>query len=55
VAREAGVKRLILGHYSNRYNDETDLLNQAQEVFPETILGNEGMTIDLNNVLSCKY
>ena len=50
VAREAGVKRLILGHYSNRYNDETILLRQAQEEFANTILGNEGMTIDLNKV-----
>ena len=48
VAREAGVKRLILGHYSNRYNDETILLEQAKEEFANTILGNEGMTIDLN-------
>ena len=50
VAREAGAKRLILGHYSNRYNDETILLRQAQEEFGDTILGNEGMTIDLNKV-----
>ncbi len=50
VAREAGVKRLVLGHYSNRYEDESLLLSQAQEEFPATILGNEGMTIDLNKV-----
>ena len=49
VAREAGVKRLVLGHYSNRYEDESLLLKQAQEEFPATILGNEGMTIDLNS------
>lgn len=50
VASEAGAKRLILGHYSKRYLDETPLLEQAQEVFPATILGNEGLTIDLNNL-----
>ncbi len=50
VAREAGVKRLILGHYSNRYDDENILLRQAQEEFPATILGNEGMKIDLNKL-----
>ena len=51
VAREAGVKKLILGHYSNRYDDLTPLLSQAQEEFPNTIIGNEGMKIDLNNIL----
>lgn len=50
VAQQAQVQRLILGHYSNRYNDETLLLRQAQEEFPATILGQEGMTIDLNNL-----
>jgi ribonuclease Z len=48
VAREAGVKRLILGHYSNRYMDETILLQQAQEEFLSTTLAMEGMTFDLN-------
>ena len=50
VAREAGVKHLILGHYSNRYDDENILMRQAQEEFPATILGNEGMKIDLNKM-----
>lgn len=50
VAREAGVKHLILGHYSSRYNDENILLKQAQEEFPSTILANEGKTIDLNSI-----
>lgn len=49
VAREAGVKQLILGHYSKRYsNDDLQvLLHQAQEVFPHTRLAREGLTIDL--------
>jgi ribonuclease Z len=50
VAFYSHAKRLILGHYSNRYDDETILLHQAQEVFPNTILGNEGMCIDLNDL-----
>lgn len=50
VAREAGAKRLVLGHYSNRYDDESILLDQAQEEFPHTILGKEGMTINLNKI-----
>ena len=53
VAREAEAKRLVIGHYSNRYDDEAllqQLLRQAQEEFPATILGNEGMTINLNEL-----
>lgn len=48
VAREAGVKHLILGHYSKRYTDLTSLLEQAREEFPATRLANEGMCLDLN-------
>ena len=50
VAHEAGVKRLILGHFSKRYLDETPLLNEARTIFPNTILANEGLTIDFNNI-----
>ena len=48
VAREAGVKQLIIGHYSKRYIDETPLLDEARSVFPATRLANEGLVIDLN-------
>lgn len=47
VARDAGVKHLILGHYSSRYADETPLLHQAQEVFADTRLAREGLIVDL--------
>ena len=50
VAREAGVKRLILGHFSKRYVDESILLDEACRVFPDTQLANEGMVIDLNSL-----
>ena len=47
VAKEAGVKQLILGHYSSRYSDLSPLLAQAQEVFPATRLAHEGDCIHL--------
>ena len=50
VAREAGVKRLVIGHFSSRYSDEGLLLAEAQQVFPATILAQEGLTIDLNSL-----
>lgn len=50
VAREAGARQLILGHYSKRYIDETPLLDEARSIFPNTRLANEGMVIDLNEL-----
>lgn len=43
IALRAGVKKLMIGHFSARYNDEKDLLAEACEVFPETILAYEGL------------
>ena len=50
VARDAGVKQLIIGHFSKRYVDETPLLNEARTLFPATRLANEGLVIDLNEL-----
>ena len=47
VARDAGVGKLLLGHYSARYNDEKVLLKEAKEVFEESYLSNEGMVISV--------
>lgn len=47
VARDANAGRLLLGHYSSKYDDERQLLKEAQEVFAKSQLTNEGMTIDL--------
>ena len=41
-AREAKAKRLIIGHFSSRYTDETPLLNEAAAIFPDTRLAGEG-------------
>ena len=42
VARDAHVGKLLLGHYSSRYQDEKVFLDEAREVFPESYLTNEG-------------
>ena len=47
VARDANAGRLLLGHYSSKYDDERQLLKEAQEVFAQSQLTNEGMTVDL--------
>lgn len=47
VARDAGAKRLLTGHYSSRYNDDSQFAKEASEIFPNVILNNEGLKIDL--------
>lgn len=42
IAKKAGVKRLIIGHFSARYKNLYPLLEEAKAVFPETTLALEG-------------
>lgn len=46
VARDAGVGRLVLGHFS-KAADEEEILRQAREIFPATILAREGLSINV--------
>ena len=48
VASEACVKRLLIGHYSSRYETPEILLNEARELFPETICAKEGMVVSID-------
>ncbi len=52
IAKAAGVKRLILGHFSKRYYNENQHLAEARAIFPNTVLANEGLTFDLNSPCS---
>lgn len=45
AAKDAGVKRLLIGHYSSRYDTADVQLNEAREIFPDTIAAKEGDTI----------
>ena len=47
IARDAEVKRLLIGHYSARYEDPLPLKQEAVKIFPETTLAKEGMKINL--------
>ena len=42
MARLSHAKQLLIGHYSARYTDESLLLDEACEVFPQTLLAEEG-------------
>lgn len=47
IAKEAGVKKLLLGHFSIRYKDLEAMLLEAQEIFPDTELSIEGKTFSV--------
>jgi ribonuclease Z len=47
IAVCAGVKQLVLGHYSARYKVLDDFLAEAGSLFPNVILSEEGKTIAL--------
>lgn len=42
IASMAGVKKLLLGHFSSRYRDLSGLLDEAKAIFPESFLALEG-------------
>ncbi len=48
VAREAQARRLVLTHISARYSREApELLREARKVFPETIVGRDGLALEV--------
>lgn len=47
IARLAGVKKLLIGHFSARYEDETILLREASAIFPDTMLAAETLCISV--------
>ncbi|MBE6225042.1 MAG: ribonuclease Z [Bacteroidales bacterium] len=46
-AKEAGARKLVLGHYSSRYKSLETMLEEAKEVFPATELAMEGMKFEI--------
>lgn len=48
IACEAGVRRLVLTHFSARYSrDASELEQQARSVFPATMIGKDGMELEV--------
>lgn len=45
IAKKADAKKLVLGHFSSRYKDLTLLQKEACEIFPNTILAEEGLEL----------
>jgi len=47
VARDAHAQKLLLGHFSARYEREEVLLNEAKAIFPNSYLTNENLSFDV--------
>jgi ribonuclease Z len=47
LALKAGVKKLLIGHFSARYDDLHLLLEEAKALFPETELAMEGLNFTI--------
>lgn len=47
LALQAGVRRLVIGHFSSRYLNESMLLDEARTQFAATELAREGMQFDV--------
>lgn len=48
VAKLANVKKLLIGHFSVRYKKVSPLLDEAKEVFENTVAVNDGDTFEIN-------
>lgn len=48
TARDAGVKKLLVGHYSSRYPSVDFYLDEIQSVFPDAALAHDGDKIEIS-------
>ncbi len=48
IARAAGARRLVIGHYSKMITDPETIVAEAREIFPDTIAATEGLRLDLD-------
>ena len=47
IAKLANAKKLVIGHFSARYDNENTLLEEAKAIFPDTVLANENLKIEV--------
>ena len=50
LAKAAQVQKLLIGHFSARYKDPLPLLREAQAIFPDTLIAEEGKTYLVTHV-----
>lgn len=47
IAKKAGAKQLIIGHFSSRYDDSDILRQEAAAIFPNTLCAEEGAIFNI--------
>lgn len=47
IAKKAKVKKLVIGHYSTRYDDPEELLAEARAIFPDTEAALDGKVFEV--------
>ncbi len=47
LAKEANVKKLLIGHFSSRYKNDANFLTEAQNIFPNTIMAEDGLDVEI--------
>ena len=47
IAREAGVRKLVLSHFSQRYGDSREFVREASPVHPDVVAAEDGMVVNL--------
>ncbi|MFZ9981605.1 MAG: ribonuclease Z [Cyclobacteriaceae bacterium] len=50
IAVKAGAKKLLIGHISARYKEQSQLLEEAKAIFPNTLIASEGMIVNLRTL-----
>ena len=49
IAKKSAVKKLLIGHFSSRYKDLNPFLEEAKEVFQNSVLAIEGTVFSVEN------
>ena len=47
IAKISGAKKLLIGHYSARYDDLKPMLEETMSIFPNTIIAEDGLKINI--------
>lgn len=55
IARLAGAKKLLLGHFSARYTDLSGLLGEARAIFPDTFICSDGEVYEVPRIKRLGY
>jgi ribonuclease Z len=45
LAKKANVGKLVIGHFSSRYKNENSFIDEARQLFPNTIMAEDGLEI----------